>query len=162
MQLSKMVVCAAIVLSLAAGAASVATAEDFTGKVKEAMAELQSKTGALGVAKLDGDVFSFGSTEMNGNFDVVDEVAEARSCTATVFAKRGSDFVRIATNVIKEGKRAVGTVLDPAGAAYAAINKGEAYYGQVDILGKKYEAGYEPIKDAAGSVVGVLYVGFKI
>ena len=32
----------------------------------------------------------------------------------------------------------------------------------VDILGKKYEAGYEPVKNAAGETIGVYYVGFLL
>jgi methyl-accepting chemotaxis protein len=56
----------------------------------------------------------------------------------------------------------VGTMLDPKGAAIASISKGQAYYGVVDILGKKYEAGYEPIKNGAGEVIGVYYIGFKL
>ncbi len=137
-------------------------AQDAAAKVKDAMKLLQEKTAALGAAKVDGVSLFFGADEMNGNYDVVDEVAEAQSCTATLFVKKDDGFMRISTNVIKDGNRAVGTMLDPAGAAFAAISKGEAYYGQVDILGDKYEAGYEPIKDASGAIVGVFYVGFKL
>jgi hypothetical protein len=131
-------------------------------KVKDAMKALQDKVTALGAAKVDGVSLYFGEEEMNGNYDIVDEVAEANTCTATMFVKKDDGFMRISTNVIKDGNRAVGTMLDPAGEAFAAISKGEAYYGQVDILGSKYDAGYEPIKDANGAVVGVLYVGFKL
>jgi len=38
------------------------------------------------------------------------------------------------------------------------INKGEAFYGEVDILGKPYVTGYDPIKDASGKVIGIWYV----
>jgi Single cache domain 3 len=37
------------------------------------------------------------------------------------------------------------------------INKGEAFYGEVDILGKPYVTGYDPIKDASGKVIGIWY-----
>jgi hypothetical protein len=53
-------------------------------------------------------------------------------------------------------------MLDPNGPAYAAVSKGEAFYGIVDILGKKYDAGYEPVKNAAGETIGVYYVGFAV
>jgi len=51
--------------------------------------------------------------------------------------------------------------LDPKGKAIVNINKGEAFYGQVDILGKLYETGYDPIKDASGKVIGIWYVGYE-
>ncbi len=93
---------------------------------------------------------------------LVDSVTGIAGGTATLFARQGQDFVRIATNVkTPEGQRAVGTLLNPQGKAYAALARGEAFYGQVDILGAPYLTGYEPIVDAGGKVVGAWYVGFK-
>jgi hypothetical protein len=137
-------------------------AQDMQSKVKTAIKMLEDKTAALGAATLDGGTLSFGETEMNGNYDVVDEVADNNGCTATIFAASGDGFKRIATNVIKDGNRAVGTMLDPNGQAIKKIKNGEAFYGEADILGDKYQTGYEPIKDASGKIIGVLYVGYKI
>ena len=61
-----------------------------------------------------------------------------------------------------QGRRQPGPVLDPKGPAIASINKNEAYYGIADILGKKYETGYEPIKNAAGEIIGVYYIGYLL
>ncbi|MFH0754584.1 MAG: Cache 3/Cache 2 fusion domain-containing protein [Candidatus Omnitrophota bacterium] len=162
MQVGKLIAVTGVSLALLTGGATLANAQDAAAKVKDAMSMLKEQAAALGAPKLDGDSLFMGTTEMNGNFDIVDEIADAKSCTATIFAKKDANFVRVATNVIKEGKRAVGTILDPAGAAYADINKGEAHYGPVDILGKQYEAGYEPIKDESGAIIGILYVGYKL
>ena len=60
-----------------------------------------------------------------------------------------------------KAERALGTILDPKGKAIANINKGEAFYGEVDILGKPYVTGYDPIKDASGKVIGIWYVGYE-
>jgi hypothetical protein len=69
--------------------------------------------------------------------------------------------VRVATNVKKaDGSRATGTILDPKGPVITMINKGDAYYGKANILGKKYVTGYEPIKNASGDVIGIYYVGY--
>jgi hypothetical protein len=79
----------------------------------------------------------------------------------TLFVKAGDEYVRVATNVKKDdGSRATGTILDPKGPAIAAIKKGDAYYGDATILGKPYVAGYEPIRDASGGVIGIYYVGY--
>ncbi|MFA5100762.1 MAG: Cache 3/Cache 2 fusion domain-containing protein [Candidatus Omnitrophota bacterium] len=137
-------------------------AQDVQAKLNTAMKMLQDKTAALGAASLDGGTLLFGDEEMNGNYDIVDEVADNNGCTATIFAAVGSDFKRIATNVIKDGNRAVGTLLDPNGAAIKKIRAGEAFYGEADILGEKYHTGYEPIKDSSGAIVGILYVGYKL
>ena len=131
-------------------------------KVKEALKLMKEEAAKLGEPKAEGVGLFFGTTKMNGNYAIVDALRARFGCTATFFAKKGTDYVRISTNVLNEGNRAVGTVLDPKGPAYAAIIKGEAHYGKVDILGKKYEAGYEPIKNAAGETIGVYYVGFLL
>jgi hypothetical protein len=56
--------------------------------------------------------------------------------------------------------RAIGTVLNPHGPVIVLIRKGEAYYGDTTILGKPYIAGYEPIRDSSGGVIGIYYVGY--
>ena len=69
---------------------------------------------------------------------------------------------RVSTNVPGSVRgRALGTILDPKGKAIGNINKGEAFYGEVDILGKAYVTGYDPIKDASGKVIGIWYVGYE-
>lgn len=130
-------------------------------KVEGAMKALIGESGKLGAPKLEGETLSFGASKINDNFVVVDDIkAKQGGATATFFIKKGEGFVRVSTNVMKEGKRAVGTPLDPSGPAIAAIRQGKAFYGIVDILGKLYETGYEPIKNAKGDVIGIYYVGY--
>jgi len=134
----------------------------YAEKVKEALKLMKQEAAALGEPKSEGSRLFFGTTKINGDYTIVDGLKTRFNCTATFFSKKGTDYVRVSTNVLNEGNRAVGTVLNPQGPAYAAITKGEPYYGTVDILGKKYEAGYEPVKNAAGEIIGVYYVGFLL
>ena len=155
---------------IAAGvlAPSVGHAQD--AKVKTAMELLRSMADKLGPPKVEGTdavagkqvpAIFFGATKMNNNFDLVDGVVKQAGGTATIFVKSGDDYVRVATNVKKDdGSRAVGTVLDPKGKAIASIQKNESFYGEVDILGKPYITGYEPIRDTSKNVIGIYYVGY--
>lgn len=139
-------------------------------KVTRAMSLLKADTAALGAPKVEGTdavagkvvpALFFGTTKMNNNFTVVDSVVKSVGGTATLFVKSGDEYVRVATNVKKDdGTRAIGTVLDPAGKAIVEINAGRAFYGDVDILGKPFVTGYEPIKDASGATIGIYYVGY--
>ena len=139
-------------------------------KVKAAMALLKSKAEKLGPAKLEGTdavagktvpAVYFGTTKMNNNFDLVDDVVKEAGGTATIFVKSGDEYVRVATNVKKDdGSRAIGTILDPNGKAIQSINKNEAFYGEVTILGKPYITGYEPMHDGANAIIGIYYVGY--
>lgn len=102
----------------------------------------------------------FGQYKITNDIAIVDEAKTIAGGTATIFVKNGSDFVRISTNVQKNGTRAVGTVIDPQSEAYKALISGLPYYGISDILGNKYLTGYEPIKNNNGEVIGVWYAGF--
>ena len=141
-------------------------------RVAKSMAALKDQTAKLGAPKIDGTdavggkdapALYFGSTKMNNNFTVVDEVTkeDGRGMTATLFVKGGDEYIRVATNVPKpDGSgRAIGTVL--AGPALESIKTGKAYYGKAPILGTPYVTGYEPIKDASGAIIGVYYVGYS-
>ena len=153
----------ALVLGFVAGGMSLAASADtaYSAKVKAAMSDLKVEVEKLGAPKESGGNLSFGATRINDNFAIVDAIkANHGGATATLFVKKENAFVRVSTNVMKEGKRAVGTQLDPSGPAIAAMRQGNAYYGIVDILGKLYDTGYEPIKTAKGEVVGVYYVGY--
>ena len=138
--------------------------------VQVAIKLLKSKAAALGAPSIKGEeavagkavpALYFGETKMNNNFALVDEVQKEKGGTATIFDKNGDEFVRVATNVKKDdGSRAIGTVLDPKGKAIAAIAKGESFFGEVDILGKPYTTGYEPIRNENNNVIGIYYVGY--
>ena len=138
--------------------------------VQTAMNLLKSETAKLGAPSVKGEeavagktvpALYFGTTKMNNNFTVVDDVQKKLGGTATLFVKSGSEFVRVATNVKNDdGSRAIGTVLDPNGKVIMAIAKGESYFGDANILGKPYVTGYDPIRDATNQVIGIYYVGY--
>ena len=139
-------------------------------KVHKSMDLLKAEAAKLGAPKIDGTdtvagktvpAIFFGSTKIDNNFDLVDGVVKQMGGTATIFVKSGDDYVRVSTNVKKDdGSRAIGTILDPNGKAIASIKKNEAFFGDVDILGKPYTTGYDPIHDASGAVIGIYYVGY--
>jgi methyl-accepting chemotaxis protein len=105
----------------------------------------------------DGKLYS-GMTALNENFAIVDEVVEIGGGTATIFL----GDTRVATNVKKpDGSRAVGTKLAPGPAYDAVFGRKESYRGENEILGEMYLTAYDPIKNAAGEVIGVVYVGVK-
>lgn len=131
-------------------------------KVKASMQSLKKDLNSLGDPKLEGENLFFGKSKINDDFAVVDAIKAKHGGTATVFIKKGNNYVRISTNVMRAGARAIGTPLDPSGPAKAAIDQGKAYYGIVDILGKLYDTGYEPIKNAKGDTIGIYYVGYAM
>lgn len=142
----------------------------LTEQVEGAIKVFVDKSNAIGQPKISGMVqmddktvpnILFGKQSVVMNYELVDKIKTYFGCTATIFVKNGGDYVRVSTNVIKDNKRAIGTILDPKGSAIKAINNGSAFYGVVDILGTPYFTGYEPIKDN-GEVIGIWYCGYPI
>jgi len=103
----------------------------------------------------DGKLY-VGSHLLNGDFDSVDKIQTLVGGAATIFL--GDE--RIATNVKKpDGSRAVGSKLAPGPAYDQVLVRALPYHGEATILGEPYLAAYEPIRDAAGAVIGALFVG---
>jgi methyl-accepting chemotaxis protein len=142
----------------------------MAARVQNSMRLLMKMGAELGPPRMEGMVnvnsvsannIYMGDKAQGNNFELVDGLTNIMDGTATIFSKTGVDFIRISTNVIKENKRAIGTKLSPTGKAIDKINQGQAYYGQVDILGNPYLTGYAPLKDASGSTIGIWYVGYS-
>lgn len=140
-------------------------------QVKSSLRLLMNEGTALGPATLGGVIslngknipnLMLGGQSMVNHYDLVDRVVQITGGTATLFVKSGDDFVRVSTNVKKDNVRAVGTLLDPNGKVIKAMRQGEAFYGQVDILGAPFLTGYEPIRNPQGEVIGIWYVGYKV
>ncbi len=139
-------------------------------RVQNSMRLLKKMGAELGSARSQGTVsvngvtannIYLGSSGQGNNFELVDGLTEIMNGTATIFSKTGQDYVRIATNVIKNDKRAIGTKLSSTGKAIVNINDGKPYFGQVDILGNPYLTGYAPMFDNNGETIGIWYVGYS-
>ncbi|MCZ2824782.1 MULTISPECIES: methyl-accepting chemotaxis protein [unclassified Modestobacter] len=117
-----------------------------------------------------------GGTWLGKNADVaaptpvVDQVQELVGGTATVFQRMNpaGDMLRVATNVVSAtGARAIGTYIPATGAGGApspvvsAVLSGQTYRGTALVVDSWYVTAYEPLFDAGGQVIGMLYVGVK-
>jgi signal transduction histidine kinase len=108
-------------------------------------------------------VLYFGAMPVSGDDTLVDRVKELMGGTAGIYVNQDDSFVCISTNLLRpDGSRAIGSMLDATGPAFAAIRRGEAYFGVDEILGQPSISGYEPIRDSNGSTIGVFYVGFPL
>ncbi len=108
-------------------------------------------------------VLRCGGRALNGDVEAIDRFTAQTGVRATVFARQGEDFLRIATSVRKQdGERAVGTLLDRSHPAYRSLTAGRSYAGYATLFGRQNLTRYDPVRDAAGQVVGVLYVGLDV
>lgn len=109
-------------------------------------------------------------TVENGNFELVDEVLDKTDSVATIFMKSNdielekkdgymeAPYVRVSTNVKKEdGNRAVGTKISKKVADI--IEGGEDFIGEANVAGILYQTKYRAIKNEAGEILGIWFVG---
>ncbi|SAK45295.1 methyl-accepting chemotaxis sensory transducer [Caballeronia hypogeia] len=107
--------------------------------------------------------FLAGDRPLNNDFSIPDAFLEESGAIATIFARTGDDFVRVTTSLKKQdGARAIGTLLDRKGPAYAPMMSGKSYIGIAALFGKQYITEYKPVTDASGRVIGALFVGVDV
>jgi methyl-accepting chemotaxis protein-2 (aspartate sensor receptor) len=104
-----------------------------------------------------------GGKTLNLDFSIPDKFTSDTGVVATIFAADGEEFVRVTTSLKKEnGERAVGTQLDHAHPSYPLLRAGNSYIGLATLFGKQFITQYDPIKDASGKIIGVLFIGLDI
>ena len=125
-----------------------------TFELDPAITEINAKPAPT--LKLNGKV-------INLEFGLLDRFTEATGAVATVFAKTGDDFIRVTTSLKNDkGERAIGTLLDRTHPGYKASLEGSSYIGFANLFGRQYITEYDPIRDAAGKVIGISFVGLDI
>lgn len=104
-----------------------------------------------------------GDSELHENNTFSDDFLSRTGAISTLFVRSGNDFIRVATSLRKEnGDRAMGTVLDAASPAFAAVSNGEVYRGLALLFGKRYITQYQPVKNSEGQVIAIVFVGVDI
>jgi methyl-accepting chemotaxis protein len=115
----------------------------------------------VAVGSLQTPALYLGSTRLNNDFSEVDDFTRMTAGVATVFVRDGEEFVRITTSLTKQdGARALGTVLDHQHPAYQKLLAGQGYVGRAVLFDRFYMTQYTPVRDGAGRVIAVLFVGF--
>ncbi len=114
----------------------------------------------FGTPSLDSEGLRDEQKNLINDFEFIDSFAGKLGITATVFERRGDNFYRIITNIKDDqGNRAVGTNLGKQSSAYKPVMEGTRYSGEANILGVHYLTSYDPLLDASGNLIGILYVG---
>ena len=117
------------------------------------------------VVELDestGELRSYGAL-VNADYGAVDRFATETGGIATVYAKKGDDFVAITTSIKNaQGERQLDVSLERSSALYQKVIQGEPYVGRTVVGGKPYMGYTVPLKDAAGKVAALLSIGNDI
>ena len=115
-----------------------------------------------------GNILLERNKELQRESPIVDEVKTVVGATCTIFQRMNAagDMLRVSTNVMKkDGTRAIGTFIPRMNSdgqpnpVLAEIYKGKRYTGRAFVVNDWYITAYDPLYDAQGEVIGMLYVG---
>lgn len=126
---------------------------------------LNTATPVFDTGRLIGVIY--GATVKNNSFEIVDRIqtlffmkagqtlSRDKTGTVTIFL----DDIRISTNVrSSQGERTVGTQVSEE--VYDRVfRRGETWVDRAFVVDRWYIAGYTPLRDTTGKIVGILYVG---
>jgi methyl-accepting chemotaxis protein len=107
------------------------------------------------------------NTDLKRTTPFVDDARDLSGAAVTVFQRvnAAGDLLRVGTTVKSaKGTRAIGTYIPATAdgkpnAVAAAITSGKTFRGVAAVVGTPYVTVYEPVKNAAGAVIGALFVG---
>ena len=133
---------AQVVASVGDTAQSVAQSLDAADNTNRELVQLTMKgfqryfEATMQLDEASGELRSYRAL-VNEDYGSVDKFASETGGIATVFAKKGDDFVRITTSVKNDkGERQMGTPLGRTDPAFATVSKGEPYTGVTVVNGK--------------------------
>lgn len=138
----------------------------ITKMTNESMSEKLDSASNLGYALLeetykgewsviDGILYK-GTTVINENYTLVDQVKKSTNALVTIFM----GDTRVATNVMNQGKRAIGTQASD-NVIQTVLKEGKDYIGIADVVGSKYLTKYTPIRNSQGEAIGMWFVGIE-
>ena len=105
----------------------------------------------------DTDGTIIGAISAGVRFDsdnFVDELKRLYGTEATIFL----GDTRVATTIIDNGQRAVGTKLNPV-VAEIVLDGRQEYFGDADILGKQYKTFYLPLINGKNEAFAIIFIG---
>ncbi len=105
----------------------------------------------------DGVLYK-GDTKMEGADQIVDSLSAICEGKVTIF--KGDE--RVSTTVKDaSGKRSVGTKGSPL-VTQVVLDKGKKFLGKANVAGEEHYAAYQPLNDATGKTIGMLFVGVSV
>ena len=111
-----------------------------------------------GTWRVENGALYKGETRIEGASDVADSFGSLVGGHVTFFR----EDTRVATTVKSaSGERSVGTKASEK-ITEEVLKGGKSYTGEANVLGEEYHSAYVPIKDGAGKIIGMVFVGLSV
>ncbi len=98
---------------------------------------------------------------LNNNTQYVNNYTKIKGSIATIFVRKGDNFIRVATSIKKpDGTTPLGTPLEKQSLAYKTIMKKKRYFQTSTLFGSEYMTVYTPIIKRE-KVIGIFAIGYN-
>jgi signal transduction histidine kinase len=147
------------------------TQDQLNSRMAAEMRVLQSEARRMGAGSLGGKVkagarevpdLHFGKASQALLMARVEPMSVMTEGSITIFGRLGRDFIRLSSHGFSPDGHPAGPVLDPAGQPWLALSKGRSYWGPADLGGAAQFAGYEPVRNAKGAIIGAFGIEFPL
>jgi len=111
---------------------------------------------------IDLPEMTYNKKDLYRDNELVDQINQTTGFMATIFQAEPDGLLRVSTTVKNlDGSRAVGTFIPKDSPVYQAIITGNEYYGKAFVVTDWYLAGYSPLTDNDGKIIGAVFIGMK-
>jgi signal transduction histidine kinase len=114
------------------------------------------------VGEFDLPVLYAGEQRLSLDETIVDKFKQSMGTAATILLLHDDKFVRVSTNLMKDGKRVVGTYISSGTAAYRRLVNNEEYTGNIVVEDVAYVTRMKALLDEKGKVIGAIGIGNRI
>ena len=93
--------------------------------------------------------------DLSSSNDYVDNIKKKFGVDCTIFF----GDTRVATTILRDGKRIIGTKLDDPAIVETVLTKGSRFLGINTVAGRSYYTAYWPLVGANGKISGMIFIG---
>jgi len=137
--------------------------QELASEVEHGQQTLWYLVHGKGAATIVDGKLVLGSWAVEGDHSVVDDTKSLSGADATLFQIMSDGKpMRLTTTVLKLNSTDRNDHTELVGPARTAIDRGESFTGVSPVAGRDFINRYDPLRDASGKVVGVVYTGIPL
>lgn len=102
-----------------------------------------------------------GKKLINNSTAFVSDIYNSMNAYCTIFVFDNGNFTRISSNLSFDDDIQLGSTINTNSEVYSKLINNEIFFGESELLGDAYTAGYKPLLDSSGSIVGAMCLVYE-
>lgn len=102
-----------------------------------------------------------GKKLINNSTAFVSDIYNSMNAYCTIFVFDNGNFTRISSNLNFDDDIQLGSTINRNSEVYSKLINNEIFFGESELLGDEYTAGYKSLLDSSGSIVGAICLVYE-